>query len=261
LLQEVSVAEPTPIEALYVFAGRCLAVTACRSHMDTPDGRLGRNHPRAKRGGRSERVVRDVLRAVAVELANAGYAALRVDDVAVRAGVNKTTIYRRWPTKVDLIRDFLRSLGPAEPKEPDTGSVRADLLHLLVDVVAFASTPEGQGVLRMLNAEMDNPEIQSLSLWLRNASHAPWIAAITRGIKRGELPAGTDAQILVEMIISTVLSRILFRRDEVNDALLLAVVDTVVLGAKAGGAVPVPSLRQVAPLGRDPGAGDPSATP
>jgi AcrR family transcriptional regulator len=211
--------------------------------METPDGRPGRtSQSRAKRGGRSERVVRDVFRAAAVELANVGYAALRVEDVAVRAGVNKTTIYRRWPTKADLIRDLLHSLGHAERKKPDTGSVRSDLLHLVVDVVTLASTPEGYGVFRVLNVEMDNPDIMAITLSLRDEFYTTWMSVIARGIKRGELPSGTDTQLLSEMIISPVLSRLLVRRDHVNDAFLLAVVDTVVLGAKAGGAIPVPSL-------------------
>ena len=55
----------------------------------------------ARTGGRSERVVRDVLRAAIEELSTNGYSALRVEDVAARAGVNKTTVYRRWPTKAD----------------------------------------------------------------------------------------------------------------------------------------------------------------
>ena len=59
--------------------------------------RTGEHAPRV--GGRSERVVRDVLDASAKELARVGYAALRMDDVAAAAGVNKTTVYRRWPTK------------------------------------------------------------------------------------------------------------------------------------------------------------------
>ena len=65
----------------------------------------------AKRGAakkralvRGEPVVRGILAAALEELASAGYRALRIEDVATRAGVNKTTVYRRWPTKEDLVR-------------------------------------------------------------------------------------------------------------------------------------------------------------
>src|SRR5512138_898011 len=77
----------------------------------------------ARVGGRSERVVRDVLAAAAAEMARVGYVALRVEDVAARAGVNKTTVYRRWPTKADLVRDVLCGLGGDQHEAPDTGSL------------------------------------------------------------------------------------------------------------------------------------------
>src|SRR5271154_2611054 len=94
-------------------------------------------------GGRSERVVRDVTRATAAELARVGYEALRVEDVAAQAGVNKTTVYRRWPNKADLVAAVLRN-AKGEPDElPDLGSVSADLLALLRGSVARASTSEG----------------------------------------------------------------------------------------------------------------------
>ena len=80
--------------------------------------------------GRSARVVEDVLKATLEEIGRAGYEALRVEDVASRSGVNKTTIYRRWPTKVDLVSAAMRHLAPA-PEPPETGSVRSDLLALL----------------------------------------------------------------------------------------------------------------------------------
>ena len=90
---------------------------------------LARRTVGARTGGRSERVVRDVLRATIDELARSGYAALRVDDVAARAGVNKTTVYRRWPTKTDLVAAAIRaSAGQHEPV-PDTGSARRDLVE------------------------------------------------------------------------------------------------------------------------------------
>ena len=67
------------------------------AHAPAPSGR-----GRARVGGRSARVVSAVLRMTLEVLGQEGYAGLRVEDVAARAGVNKTTIYRRWPTRADL---------------------------------------------------------------------------------------------------------------------------------------------------------------
>ena len=57
--------------------------------------RQSRRTANLRTGGRSERVVRDVLRAAMDELSKSGYGPMRVDEVAARAGVNKTTVYRR----------------------------------------------------------------------------------------------------------------------------------------------------------------------
>ena len=56
-----------------------------------------------------------VLRTTLEVLGQQGYAGLRVEDVAAGAGVNKTTIYRRWPTRADLVIAALTSL-PTPPK-------------------------------------------------------------------------------------------------------------------------------------------------
>jgi AcrR family transcriptional regulator len=79
-------------------------------------------------GGRSERVREAVLEAAFGELIDVGYAALSVESIAVRAGVNKTTIYRRWPTLEDLLVDALTAWSRDAIPVPDTGSIESDLL-------------------------------------------------------------------------------------------------------------------------------------
>src|SRR6187455_1103921 len=86
---------------------------------------------RPRTGGRSARVVSEVLSATLEAFAEQGYAGLSVEAVALRAGVNKTTIYRRWPTKADLVGAALVSLRDDDPEPPNTGSLRDDLLQVL----------------------------------------------------------------------------------------------------------------------------------
>jgi AcrR family transcriptional regulator len=199
------------------------------------------SHPRRTRqqrlGGRSERVVRDVTRATAAELARVGYAELRVEDVAAEAGVNKTTIYRRWPSKVELVAAAIRAINEPSGELPDLGSVYRDLLALLQDKVARASTCEGKSIHRMMTLEMDHPEVASITRALRAEYVAPWIAVIERAIARGELPEGTDPELMSDMLTGPVFGKLLRRRDEVDDAYLAAVVNMVVLGAKHRGAI------------------------
>ena len=69
--------------------------------MSTTKPRVGEQRP----GGRAERVRTAVLEAAAELLTEVGYDKMRVEDVAARAGVHKTTVYRRWPTKAALTAD------------------------------------------------------------------------------------------------------------------------------------------------------------
>jgi AcrR family transcriptional regulator len=191
---------------------------------------------RARVGGRSERVVRDVMDATVRELARVGYAALRVEDVAASAGVNKTTVYRRWPTKADLVTATLRAAALSEDDLPDTGDLRADLLALMRHQAAIISTPEGRAVTRMMLVERDDPDVLAVVRALREEKVSRWIAVIGRAVARGELPEGTDPRLIGEVLMGTVVTKLRWN-DRVTDDYLRAVLDLVVRGAAHGGAI------------------------
>src|SRR6185312_2142551 len=90
--------------------------------------------PRRTQGrpqGGSEEIVRAILDATLVQLEARGFAELRVDDVARAAGVNKTSVYRRWPSKAELVLAALRNRSEDEPTFVETGELRRDLFELL----------------------------------------------------------------------------------------------------------------------------------
>jgi AcrR family transcriptional regulator len=78
-------------------------------------------------GGRTARVRAAVLDATVAELVERGYAALSVEGVVARAGVNKTTVYRRWGSKDSLIVDAVETFAVAQADVPDSGDVDEDL--------------------------------------------------------------------------------------------------------------------------------------
>ena len=78
----------------------------------------------ARTGGRSARVVKEVLAAALTTFAEQGYARLSIESVALRAGVNKTTVYRRWPTKAELLGAAFLTLRDDEPEPPDSDAPR-----------------------------------------------------------------------------------------------------------------------------------------
>src|SRR5580658_8453688 len=79
--------------------------------------RVGERRP----GGRSARNRAAVLDAAVELLAEASYDDLSMENIAARAGVHKTTVYRRWPTKADLVADAIRARSQAVVPLPDTG--------------------------------------------------------------------------------------------------------------------------------------------
>jgi AcrR family transcriptional regulator len=209
----------------------------------------GRRTSGARPGGRSERVVRDILEATAIEIGRSGYANLGIDEIAARAGVAKTTIYRRWPTKAELVTAALRAIHLAgaaadsgedtsaeEPRDVDTGSVRTDLLELLRGWAAMAGTPIGMSIIRMVNLELGNPEVEAIARELRSEKRAPLLTAIRRGIARGELSPDIDPALMTEVLAVAVGNRCKLR-EPVDDAFLEKLVDLIVAGAASGRSV------------------------
>jgi AcrR family transcriptional regulator len=193
--------------------------------------------------GRSARVVSEVLLAAAEEIGAKGYAALRVEDVAARSGVNKTTIYRRWPTKVDLVAATILHFADV-PEPPETGSVRTDLLALLKHTAARAGSRHGRGIVRMIQLERSDPEVDLVAQRIAKEQMRPRRIVLERAMARGELPQGTDVDLILELVFSPVVKRIAFARESPTESFLERVVDIVLAGARSGaGARPASGRR------------------
>ena len=188
--------------------------------------------------GRAERVVDGVLRTTVELLSEVGFAALRIEDVAARSGVNKTTIYRRWPSKSELISAALRELAAERsPKIPDTGSLRGDLRESVQRMIEFASSPFGTGIVRMLQTERAQPEVDAIARELRDRQRAARRPMFDRAIARGELPPGTNPDLLGDMIFAPVFAKLVKHLEPITDEYLSALIEVVVRGAAQGAAV------------------------
>jgi len=189
-------------------------------------------------GGRSERVVQQVLLATVGELAESGYRVFRMDVVSAAAGVNKTTIYRRWPGKALLVAaavEWMRRFVHDVPL-PDTGSLERDLVEAFRRKVSFKDRVEGQAWARLL-AEKHDPEVGAIiGGAVKERSHA-WYAMVTRAVARGELPDGTDPRLLLGMLGAVVEAWNASSSGRLKAELLEAAVRTVVAGARSGSLV------------------------
>ncbi len=191
---------------------------------------------------RGEPVVRGVLAAAIEELGRTGYGALRIEDVAARAGVNKTTVYRRWPTKEDLVRAALLSITADKFVVPNTGSLRGDLLAIAHRMVETTRSLGGQGLLRLMIAEGPGSELVAIAKSLRKTHEAVPRSVIEAAQARGELPPDADAMLLFDVLVAALNRRLFLDRQDVDDAYLGRLVDLLLLGA----------------LGRDGGSPSPS---
>lgn len=185
-------------------------------------------------GGRAARVVETVLRATAEELGRVGYAAFRIEEVAARSGVNKTTIYRRWQGKDELVAAAARALL-SRPTVPDTGTLRGDLLAALREQVELGTSPLARGLVRIVQAERTEPGLDRIVRGLREERRGVRLGLVKRGLERGELPAGTDPELVVDLIFSPVYTRIFTHGGTVDEDYLERVVDTVLAGVRTIG--------------------------
>lgn len=181
--------------------------------------------------GRAARVVSDVLVATAEELSRVGYSALRVEDVASRSGVNKTTIYRRWPTKPELVGAAIRQVWET-PEVPDTGSLRSDLIASLNKTAAFAMSPIGRGLTRVIQIEIAHSELEPIARSLRHDFRELREVLVRRGVERGELPSTVDSRLLTDMVAAPIFYRLFTEGESVDSAFIETVVDVVLCGVR-----------------------------
>lgn len=172
-----------------------------------------------------------VLRAAFEELARVGYRGMRIEDVATRAAVNKTTVYRRWPTKEELVRAALLTMTRDASSAPNKGSLRADLLELARRRAAFARSSEGQSLLRMIAAEGPDSELMAIARSIQQAREAVPRAVVESAAARGELAPDADMTLLFDVLRATVRDKLLVRHESIDDRFLGRLVDLLLYGA------------------------------
>jgi AcrR family transcriptional regulator len=175
-------------------------------------------------------VVKAVLEATIEELATVGYEALGIEDVARRAGVNKTTVYRRWPTKADLVFAALRSPLGDDVQPPNSGSLREDLLIMARHMAKTLSSPIGRGLLRILESEDKPKELEAIGEALRSEFEATPRRIVHAALERGEIAPSCDGEVLLGALGATIHHRSFIVRRPVDEAFLQRLVTMLLDG-------------------------------
>jgi AcrR family transcriptional regulator len=152
-----------------------------------------------QRGPRSQQVVEQVRAATMAELARVGFPGLTIEGVAKAANVNRTTIYRRWPSKGALL---LAVLEPGLERfdhdhDPDTGSLGGDLLALMLLMGETAAMPEGQAVYRAVGSTSD--ELKELGDTVNDRVLGAFRRAFDRARARGDVEPTDDTEMIAHL--------------------------------------------------------------
>jgi AcrR family transcriptional regulator len=184
---------------------------------------------------RGEAFTSAVLDAALTQLAEVGFERFSIPQVADIAGVNKTSIYRRWHSKADLVRDALAIPMSHAGDPPNTGALRTDLIALASTVAAFTQSRVGTALIRIMLSEGSNEQVRALAnaAYSEAGKQGPWIV-IQRAMQRGELSANADPSLMLCAIAGAIMHRVFVEQRDASEEFLNQIVDLVLYGAAAG---------------------------
>ncbi len=178
-------------------------------------------------------VVERVLEVTLEVLAEQGYHRLSVPEVAERAGLNKTSVYRRWPTKEALVAAALESALGHDAPLPDTGALTSDMQALVLGAVRWGGSPVGRGVMKTLLSDRAEPEVRSLiDGLLRRRASGP-VALFRRASDRGELSPDADVPMALSVIAGAISHRLFVENARATKAWVARLVTLVERGLRA----------------------------
>ncbi|MFD6161761.1 TetR/AcrR family transcriptional regulator [Nocardia sp. NPDC060256] len=157
-----------------------------------------------------------VTEAVMAELATNGYARLSMEAVAKRAGAGKSALYRRWPSKQDMVIAVLGEFSVELAEFADTGALRTDLLAALRALHEWLTHSTMATILPDLTAEAGrNPVLaEAVRTTIGEPRRALATPLLRRAIERAELPADTDIEMALDLIAGPMFWRLNVRQAE-----------------------------------------------
>ncbi|MFJ2827348.1 TetR/AcrR family transcriptional regulator [Streptomyces sp. NPDC087263] len=194
------------------------------------------------RSAAADAAILSATRAVLVEL---GWSKLTLGDVATRAGVAKTTLYRRWAGKNELVVDAVAVLFD-ELELPDRGSLAADIEGVVLQFAAILSRPEAKTALMAVVAEStrDEPLRERIRTSIVDRQKCLVLEGRARAQLRGELPPEPDPEsaartvdLIFDMVAGAVVHRTLVSAEPADEEWVRGFTRVLLLGL-AGAAEP-----------------------
>lgn len=182
------------------------------------------------------RTRRDVLAAAREVLLDEGWERVTLARVAERSGYARTTLYRHWPERLDLLRDLISDEVRLLHSIP-TGDLRQDLIaEMEAFRVALTTSGLGHVIIAIGQQARDDGELADLSSSVRADGSRVLREIITAGTERGELPPDLDPELAVAQMVGPLLFRFLFEgEDGLDVASVTSVIDWFLAGAAMQG--------------------------
>jgi len=172
-----------------------------------------------------------ILEAALELIGEVGYERVTMDSIAARAHASKMTMYRRWPTKSELVADALRRHAQGEvPALPDTGTLGGDLLATVAEITETLTGGRGPSLIGLIEAIRDDAALrEQVSSQVRERSHHVGREICARAIARGEAIHAERADIVLELAFEHLFTSTLFDGAKPSAANQQHLVDTVLL--------------------------------
>jgi AcrR family transcriptional regulator len=185
-------------------------------------------------------VTEAITEAVLDELAESGYGRLSMEAVAKRAGVGKSALYRRWPSKQDMVISVIATFSVGLAPTPDTGSLRGDVLAALQALLDWLTHARFSRIFPDLIAESGRNPPLAAAMFESVGEPRRRIGAgmLHRAVARGELPADVDMEMALDAIGAMIYWRLVVRRAELEAGYLDSVTELIL---RALGATSPPS--------------------
>jgi len=178
---------------------------------------------------RDEQADAALMAATVALIREVGYDALTMDAVATRAGVARTTLYRRWRTKADLAAAAIEGIMRRTVAIPDSGDAEADLLALMVGATRMYRDPATAELLAGFVSAMARSD--RIAAAVRDGFVATWRRAVRavleRAAARGALVLDVDVELVVDLLASPPFFRAVITGAPVDDVIARDVVRVV----------------------------------
>jgi AcrR family transcriptional regulator len=179
----------------------------------------------------------DAIRAAAyAELSEVGYLAFSVEAVAERARTGKASIYRRWPTKQELVLDSLCSALPTpsmcglEMELTDDVSTVDALRQVARAIASIMSSPAGDAMRAVKCEAFSDPELaRTVDERFQSPRRAALIALLQRGVERGEVRSDAATELVADVLPAMLAHRVILMRETVTEQDIMSIIDEILI--------------------------------